>query len=81
MTLLKNFWIRFRSLWQRPAVKREIDEELRWPREIVTNAAGLFGLKPFRRFASGRVRETEVKESGQNAIEPLEVLASPKRNP
>ena len=27
---LKTVWTRFRSLWQRPAVKREIDEELRF---------------------------------------------------
>jgi len=30
MNRLKHIWIRLRSLWQRPAVKREIDEELRF---------------------------------------------------
>ena len=34
MKLFKIIWLRIRSLWLRPAVKRKIDEELRLQIEI-----------------------------------------------
>ena len=46
MNSLRNIRTRFRSLWQRPAVKREIDEELRFHLEQRTAENVAAGMTP-----------------------------------
>ena len=46
MNLRKTFWGRFRSLWQRPTVKREIDEELQFHLEQRTAENIAAGMSP-----------------------------------
>jgi hypothetical protein len=43
---LRTVWLRIRSLWQRPAVKREIDEELRFHLEQRTTENIAAGMPP-----------------------------------
>ncbi len=46
MNIVKSFWQRLRSLWQRPALKREIDEELRFHLEQRTAENIAAGMPP-----------------------------------
>jgi len=46
MKMLRTIWLKFRSLWQRPAVKREIDEELRFHLEQRTAENLAAGMSP-----------------------------------
>ena len=46
MNLLRTFWQRLRSLWRRPALKREIDQELRFHIEQRTAENLAAGMSP-----------------------------------
>jgi predicted permease len=61
MKNLGKSWIRFRSLWRRPAVKREIDEELRFHLEQRTAENLAAGITPEEAAREARKRFGNVQ--------------------